>query len=367
MPAQFPTIGFTNISVSLPAEPADVPNGVLLPLSAKSVTIKTLSDAGTWGEQHTARGSTAKIRMIWDTVDDWRIRKALLGYSYVTNVLGTNRLSRVTPYRRPKSRSKAYIRELNLVAFGRKSGTPDIGIFEYQAVGGTGPNAQALVGGVYMDTDGWPTAEKLVYEATFGPTDYTSIGAGDAASWAQPGYEIGRYIKGIRAPRPKELRIPASGFGVIYDSSDPAFIGSGTTPASIGTPILVSEVEYSYTWYQIPFNAIPEVTLTTNLNKVNSEPFDGLIFRFGVQFPIATMLFKGWRESDPYPGVDGQYYVDLTYIFGERGGTDSAANPITWHKVPQANGVYCLIKRDNVSPTKRLYEEADHRLLFMVP
>lgn len=366
----FPDIGFSNPTITLAAEAADPANGVPSPLSAKTGQYKTLIDAGTWGEQATNRGSTASIRFIWDAVDDWRFRKALLGYSYVANVGGTNRLHRVTPLKRPRSRSFAYLRELKLVGLGRRSNPP----VDKFTLGGAGhPNpalADVEIGGAYMDVDGWPTAEKHIYEASFGPLDFITVGTGNSAAWAGPGAEMGRYVKGRRDPRPRELRIPGSGYGIIYDSADPNFLG-GATSAPIGTPILVTEIEYTYTWFQVPFGGIPEAQLKYNLNKVNSVVFDGYVFAPEpgppAGFPVATMLFKGWKESDPYPGIDGRYYVDLTYVFGERGGIDTFGNQITWHKAPQANGKYCLVKRDSVTPTTRIYEEADHRYLFMVP
>ena len=374
----FPPIGYTSPTVSLPAEPADTANEIPSPLAAKVATYHTMCDAGTWGEQATARASTAKVRLEWDTVDDWRIRKALLGYSYVANQAGQNELFRVTPLKRPKSRAWAYLRELNLVAVGLRDGTPNNMTTQAQAgvTGAGGKNPQAYIGGVYMDTDGWPTGQKMQYEATFGPLDFPSVGTGDAYSWTVGGFsEMNRYTKGVRNPRPKELRIPASGYGVIYDTSDPA-VGaagiSGTTSAAIGTPIVQTEIEYTYTWFQIPVvGGIPEAALSANLNKVNSQPFDGYVFK---QFPVATMLFKGWRESDPYPGADGAYYVDLTYVFGYRGGFDNAATPnaINWHKVALPNGTYGLIKRQGVvDPVTmqpiRLYQEADHMKLWQVP
>jgi len=372
----FPPIGYTSPTVSLPAEPADPANGVPAPLAAKVATYKTLADAGTWGEQRTARASTAKVRLSWDTVDDWRITKALLGYSYVANQAGQNELFRVTPLRRPGSRAKAFLRELNLVQVGSRNGTPANMTTQAQSgvTGAGGKNPQAYIGGVYMDTDGWPAGEKMVYEATFGPLDFPSVGTGDAYSWTVGGFsEMNRYTKGVRNPRPKELRIPASGYGVIYDTADAA-VGaagiSGTTPASIGTPIVQTEIEYTYTWFQIPINGgIPEAALKFNLNKVNSQPFDGFVFG---TFPKYTMLFKGWRESDPYPGADGAYYVDLTYVFGERGGLDSAGNQITWHKVALANGTYGTIRRQGITDPEtgqpmRIYQQADHMKLWQVP
>jgi len=374
--AQFPPIGTTAPTVSLPAEPADPANGVPGALGAKVATYKTLSDAGTWGEQRTARASTAKVRLSWDTVDDWRITKALLGYSYVANQAGQNELFRVVPLRRPRSRAKAYLRELNLVGVGRRSSAPNNinTLGQSGAVPANDPNAGAYVGGVYMDSDGWPTGEKMTYEATFGPLDWPSVGTGDAYSWTVGGFsEMNRYTKGVRNPRPKELRIPASGYGVIYDTADAA-VGAagitGTTPASIGTPIVQSEIEYTYTWFQIPVNGgIPEAALKYNLNKVNSQPFDGYVF---AQFPVYTMLFKGWRESDPYPGSDGAYYVDLTYVFGFRGGVDPAGNAINWHKVALPNGTYGTIRRQGITDPEtgqpmRLYQQADHMKLWQVP
>ena len=373
----FPPIGYTSPTVSLPAEPADTANGVPLPLAAKVATYKTLSDAGTWGEQRTARASTAKVRLSWDTVDDWRITKALLGYSYVANQAGQNELFRVTPLRRPKSRALAYLRELNLVQVGMRNGIPANMTTQAQAgvTGAGGKNPQAYIGGVYMDTDGWPTGEKMVYEAKFGPLDFPSVGTGDAYSWTVGGFsEMNRYTKGVRNPRPKELRIPASGFPVIYDTADTVvstfFGGTPTVSAALGTPIVQTEIEYTYTWFQIPVvGGIPEAALSYNLNRVNSVPFDGYVFK---QFPAYTMLFKGWRESDPYPGSDGAYYVDLTYVFGFRGGVDNAGNVINWHKVALPNGTYGTIRRQSITDLEtgqpmRIYQQADHMKLWQVP
>ena len=363
----FPNLGTINPTVTLRAEPADAANGVLAPLPAKIAEFKTLADAGTFGEQHTARGSTARVRLIWDTVDDWRIRKALLGYSYVATVAGTRRLHRVTPYRRPYSRSLAYLRDLSMVGMGRKSGEPQ-NMTQFTRPGPFG-NQPVTVGGVYMDTQGWPTGEKIVYDATFGPLPFLTVGSGDAAAWAAAAGEMTRYTSAIREPRPREVRLPAAGYGVEYDTTDPNYTGPGTS-APIGTPVIQTEVEIRYTWHQLPFNAIPEATLAANVGKVNSAVFDGVIFApgaGGTGFPVATMLFRGWRETEPYPGADGQFYVDLTYIFGFRGGVGTAGETINWHKVLQPNGVYCLMKRSGLMSTVRMYLEADHRNLWVVP
>ena len=206
-----------------------------------------------------------------------------------------------------------------------------------------------------VDSNGWPTAGFIIYQATFVSRNYPIMTDELMLGMPRPDgiYELNRYVRKTWRVAPKERKV--RGYTFVADNP------GGTGGIVDGTPIEDSgffplyEKEYVYTWLQVPFAVAPLAQNDAILINVNYSAFDG--------FAAGTMLFKGYAgELAPYVGPDENLYIDIPYLFGYR--------PQTWNKYPlwvqsQAGPVWVGLKvQGSSSGSSPPYSSADFSQLF---
>jgi hypothetical protein len=161
---------------------------------------------------------------------------------------------------------------------------------------------------------------------------------------------ITRQIKGMN----KMLTIPR---GILKTTDGKAVLEA----------IAVNEhvAEYSYTWHQVPEEALPQLTWIEATNVVNDATFD--------LHPPGTLLFCGDPDlrMNPSP-ITGQYLYDVTYRFHSLRIVDEDTSPmeIRGHnyirKVVSGKLRPVLFASDGIGGTAgtRVYRDYDFRKLF---
>lgn len=124
------------------------------------------------------------------------------------------------------------------------------------------------------------------------------------------GYRGSRYVTRDARRSGRVLTMPR---GLLKDETGRKLLEDVHVDESVG--------EWSYTWHQVPEEALPELTWVAGQGTVNHAAFDG--------HPAGTLLFTGNPEVriDPCPHT-GQYLATVRYVFSRKIIMDRTVTPV---------------------------------------
>jgi hypothetical protein len=158
-------------------------------------------------------------------------------------------------------------------------------------------------------------------------TDGTNPALPDEGDMLRQGWlTYTRYIVKRIKDKTRHISMPA---GIAYFDLEPGY-GADATPA--GLPIVQPRQEVTYTWVQVPVDAIPVNAIDYNRQRTNGVVFDG--------YPVGTLLMNGVDYEGPYQAGHGnRWYVDLSYRMEYLPNRDPPTGEFRgWNSFPRAAG-----------------------------
>ncbi len=136
-----------------------------------------------------------------------------------------------------------------------------------------------------------------------------------------------RYVVKRIKDRTRQITLPN---GFVFWDIDPAF-GPDTAAVPSGLPFMQPRQEVTYTWIQVPVDAIPINAIDFNRQRTNGVAFDG--------YRVGTLLFNGVDYEGPYQAGHGnRWYVDITYRMEYLPNRDPASGEYRgWNSFPRAD------------------------------
>ncbi len=324
-----------------------------MPTAAGPVRYWVLADWEAYFEQYEDKNNVTRVLLAvdWNHADVFK--KFALGFTdTVKPPPGERRLFRHTPLACPYQDGQHLVslKKHSVTAGVKADGTP-----AYHS-----PNAMADNWPTFQDTTGMPP--RIVYDATFACLPYDVVTEDEFAALSARS-EMLRYVRRTRQVNPRERKFPTASYEQIGDPRKIA-LEVGFLP--------FYDYQIELTWCKVPVNLVPEKGIADCLLRVNDFPFDfpqdasGRRMVSGAYgtYKRGDILFKGLaNQIEPYRGPNGEWLVDLPYIFSFQPGDGAGDGQ---QKVPIGSSRWEKIREKGTVPPneKFLYQYADLHVLF---
>lgn len=203
-------------------------------------------------------------------------------------------------------------------------------------------------------TSAWPVTRWMRYKATFEGLPYEVRDDAYVDEKALGGWEreILRYVVRARKTVAREQQIPGGGFKVVAALPADRILLMTTNFRTV----VYGDV--TYTWVRVPVGKLPTAAIDME-GMVNSVIFDSkspTINPPAYGFPVGTLLYTGFDDTNKYYDANEDWVCDVVYNFRYK--------QIGWNKYLNNLGAAVEVSSTGTAAGTKPYSSADFHQLF---